>query len=250
MSNKINSIVRAKNIIKLLSQGVNSFTEIVNRLGLKKSTVHGLIKTLKYEGFVIQDPINRKYYLGPFILELGSNPYMLHQNLISLSHKQMEYLRDQTNETVVLDILLGIDVFALEVIPSKQDIAYNMAKGSSIPAYIGPGARILLSQLSDDDVDIIIGSLTFIPLTQKTMIEKTIFAEQVKLARKDGYFITYGEKTLGSFGISVPIKNYLCPASLTILGPEYRLQDKSGEILQELEKIADNISDSLRTQNT
>jgi len=246
MNHRINSIVRATNILKLLSQGVNSFTDIVNRLDMKKSTVHGLIKTLEYEGFVIQNTINRHYYLGPLILKLGSNPYNLHQHLVSLSKRKMENLRDLTGETVVLDILLGTDVFALEVIPSKEDIAYIRERGSSMPVYIGAGARTLLSQLSDNDVEVITRNLTLTPITQKTVIEKTIFTEQVKLARREGYYISYGEKSIGSIGISVPIQNYLYPASITVLGPEYRLQQRSTEVLKELKQTSDDLGQKLK----
>jgi DNA-binding IclR family transcriptional regulator len=46
----INSVVRAIDIIDLISKGVNRLTDISNRLNLKKTTTHGLLKTLDIRG--------------------------------------------------------------------------------------------------------------------------------------------------------------------------------------------------------
>jgi len=243
---KINSIVRAINIIKLLDQGVNSFTDIVNALDMKKSTVHGLIKTLEYEGFVTQNPVDRCYYLGPSLIRLESNPYNMHRNLINIARGKMELLQKYTGETVVLVILLGTYVFTLEVIQSKEDIVYVVERGTSIPAYVGPAARTLLSQLNKKDMDNIIDYLNFVPFTPATVMDKNVIKKQVRYAKKNGYFITSCEKSVGSLGISVPIKNYICPAALTVLGPEYRLRPKSNEVIQESKRIANQISNDLK----
>jgi DNA-binding IclR family transcriptional regulator len=57
---------------------------------------------------------------------------------------------------------------------------------------------------------------------------------QVKQARQEGYAISCGEVFIGAFNISAPIRDYICPAALNILGPEHRLKSKATEIAKEL----------------
>ena len=48
-----------------------SVKEISQKLGLSKSTVHGLIKTLEHRGYLQQNPYDLKYKLGLRLFELG-----------------------------------------------------------------------------------------------------------------------------------------------------------------------------------
>ena len=60
--------------------------------------------------------------------------------------------------------------------------------------------------------------------------------------RKQGYAISYGERISGVVGISAPIKNYLCPAALSILGLEQRLSNELTNLVKEVKSCADSIS--------
>jgi len=77
----IQSLDRALNILSLFSTARPwlGVTEIGKALGLSKTTVHNLAKTLKKHGYLEQDPATRKYGLGLRLHELvpGSNaPFM------------------------------------------------------------------------------------------------------------------------------------------------------------------------------
>ena len=50
------------------SQGV---TEVARKLNIHKSTAHALLTTLKEEGYVIFDPMSRKYFLGYKLIDLA-----------------------------------------------------------------------------------------------------------------------------------------------------------------------------------
>ncbi len=54
-----------------------SITELSEKLGIYPSTIHRMLDTLKYWGYVEQDPDTQKYQLGLKILELGMTK--LHQ---------------------------------------------------------------------------------------------------------------------------------------------------------------------------
>ena len=73
----IQSVQRAAQILAVLGSGTPRLgvTEIADRVGLAKPTVHGLLRTLEAHDLVAQDPDTGKYSLGPGVLQLG-NAYL------------------------------------------------------------------------------------------------------------------------------------------------------------------------------
>ena len=73
----IQSVERAAVILGALGSGTPRLgvTEIAERVGLAKPTVHGLLRTLEKHDLVAQDPDTGKYSLGPGVLQLG-NAYL------------------------------------------------------------------------------------------------------------------------------------------------------------------------------
>src|SRR5437660_11335947 len=69
----IQSIDRATAILKALASGPRRLgvSELADRLGLARPTVHGLLQTLQAHGFVEQDRHSDKYQLGPGLLQRG-----------------------------------------------------------------------------------------------------------------------------------------------------------------------------------
>ena len=63
----INSIIRALNILELygkLNTQYLGIAEICKELGLQKTTVFNIVKTLTHQGWLVQDTPNGKYKLG------------------------------------------------------------------------------------------------------------------------------------------------------------------------------------------
>src|ERR1700724_4421794 len=69
----IQSVDRAARILKVLASGPRRLgvSEVADRLGLARPTVHGLLQTLQAHGFVEQDQTSEKYQLGAGLLQLG-----------------------------------------------------------------------------------------------------------------------------------------------------------------------------------
>ena len=133
----IASITRGADILKTLSNGTDRVSDISTRLQLSKSTVHRLLKSLEMSGLVIQDPLTRRYYLGPLVLEFASRPLVAHQNLSICAFDEMRHLRDLTGETVLLHIRIGLERICIEELQSFENIKYAAGKGSVAPLYTG-----------------------------------------------------------------------------------------------------------------
>jgi len=240
------SITKAAEILKKISDGVDRITDLSTKLQLSTSTVHRLLKSLETTALVSQDPVTRRYYLGPLILSLGSKPIIAHQHLIISAFDGMRHLRDLTCETVVLHVRIGLERICLEELQSFENIRYTVNKGNIAPLYVGSAGRILLSELQDNELESILRCLRLESVGPNTILDKKVLLKELEKVRKQGYATSFGERIPGGASIAVPIKKYICPVALTILGPDNRFTiEKMMEYLPVLKKSATSISNKL-----
>ena len=131
----VNSVVRGLNILSSLNQGSMGVVDIAEKLDLNKATVYRLLRTLESSGFVMQDPLNRKYSLGSEIIKLASQPIVSNEKLILCSLQEMISLCKLVSETVVLEIIFGMQRMSLEVVESDEPIRFRTSKGHLVPLY-------------------------------------------------------------------------------------------------------------------
>jgi len=105
----IQSIDRAAAILRLLASGPRRLgvSELADRLGLARPTVHGLLQTLLANGFVEQDRHSDKYQLGAGLLQLGYS-YLDLNELRSRSIGHADQLANRTGAAVRVLSLIHI----------------------------------------------------------------------------------------------------------------------------------------------
>ncbi len=245
-SNGISSISRSANILLCLSNSMNSVTEIAKYCNYNKPTVHRLLKALEAADLVIQDPVNRRYYLGKLIPIIALHSQNIHHHLISCSIVEMMRLSEKYDENVLLGIHSGIQFIRLYSIPSRQElIGGEQILESGPPWYAGGTGRILLSQHKDAELAMLVANLEMRKMTKHTITNKDEFLNRIKLVRQRGYDVSYSEVVEGIGGVVIPIKNYYCPAALCIIGPDSRIKQNENEILKDLRISGKNISNQL-----
>jgi len=241
----VKSVVRTSDILKCLGDGAETLTDISNRVNLSKATTYRLLKTLKASGFVVQDPVTQRYYLGRMIARLASSPAILHQRLIAYAFDEMRYLRDLSGETVALQIKVGPQQMVLEELSSNHNMRTTLGRGFVAPLHSGAAGKVLLSQLSESERQIILNGIKLVSMTTNKTIDKEALVNEVNKIEKEGYAITFGEVIQGNVGMAVPIKNYVCPAALCVFGPEDRFRKNIMNFEKELKVSAARISRKL-----
>jgi len=239
------SVVYASEILKCLADGVERLTDITHRLKLNKATVFRLLKTLESSGLALQDPRNKRYYLGPLILQLASKPTISHERLIIYAFDEMKRLRDLNNETVALHIRVGAQRIILEEMPSTQNIRFTLGKGFASSMYIGAAAKLLLSELPESEREMYLNGVKLINPRTNEIIDKEALINELNKIKKEGYAISWDETIQGSAGISVPIRNYVFLVALSMYGPKDRFMPHKMSYLQELKESAERISRKL-----
>jgi DNA-binding IclR family transcriptional regulator len=240
-STAVRSVFRSANILTCLSHGVNTITDIALSCNLNKATVHRLLRALMESRLAMQDPTSHRYYLGYSVALMLSSPYSTHEYLITCSIKQMGHLSNLTGETINLTILIGIQNVLLRDIPSSHELRV-VERGMDL-RYVSSGAtaKVLLAQLDKTKLDIALPNLDLNVLTDHRPANREKVIAQLQKIGQDGFCVSRGERISGATCLAVPIRNYVLPVALSIIGPDNRMQPKIAGYLKELKAAAADI---------
>jgi DNA-binding IclR family transcriptional regulator len=239
-------MTRVSNVLMCLSKGVNNLTDIAKRCNLNPSTTHRILGTLKKPGFIIYDTLNHRYYLGPQIAKLSSNPVTSHQYLILLATNEMKRLSTIIGETVTLSTTIGFQYVGLHSVHSKNRlIIFEQYEGNRPVLPIGCTEKTLLSQFNDDELRLALGIGKRWQTKDNVIPDIEGWQKELAQIKKQGYAISHGEIVPGALGISVAVKNYPSPVALTIIAPKYQVESREQYLIKELTESAERLSKDL-----
>jgi DNA-binding IclR family transcriptional regulator len=232
----------------LLQQGsAMNMTEISKKLDLYPSTTHRILDTLKYRGYVEQDPHTQKYQLGLKLLELG----MAKLNQMDLVRESASYLQKlvkQFNETVYLGVLEGEEVMYLAKEESSQTLRMIRDVGKRGPLHSTALGKILLAYLSTEERKKILQGKELPHLTKKTITDKEELEKELEKVRKQDFALDNEENEKDVYCIAVPIRNYQGKviAALSISSPIFRIdKNKQNDLEKALVETSKDISKRL-----
>lgn len=109
-SNMVNSLLKALDIFKAVSEAENGLrlNELSEHFGMKKTTVHNLVRTLCARGFLIKDGCNR-FQIGPAVSDIMLNQHR--QKGVKKAAKVIRELYEAfPNATITFSELIGTEV--------------------------------------------------------------------------------------------------------------------------------------------
>src|ERR1700749_2368882 len=148
----IQSVQRAAQILAVLGSGTPRLgvTEIADRVGLAKPTVHGLLRTLEAHDLVAQDPDTGKYSLGPGVLQLG-NAYLDGSELRARSLRWAESLPQQAGQAGRGATLSGSRVIVLHHVFRPDNTVQILEVGAAIPWHACALGHAIVAYLPAED---------------------------------------------------------------------------------------------------
>jgi DNA-binding IclR family transcriptional regulator len=219
----------------LLQQGsAMNMTEISKKLDLYPSTTHRILDTLKYRGYVEQDPHTQKYQLGLKLLELGMAK--LHQmDLVREATPYLKELVNQCNETVHLGILEEEEVLYLLKEESSQTIRMYSWVGKRAPLHCTALGKVLLAYLPEEEIKKILDKRELPRFTENTITDKRKLEKELSKVREQGFALDREENEKDVCCIAAPIRNYQgkVTAAVSISGPAFRIDEKVQNNLKE-----------------
>src|SRR5579883_1081455 len=152
-------------------------TDLARGLGLPKSTVHGLLRTLGARGFVRQVEGGRAYGPGPALLRLAT---MVDREVL-LGEAARGPLRGRaawgwlgapgggTEERGKLGGRVGLSVVVLEAVESPRVLHTRADVGVVAPLYCTALGKAVLAFLPEEERERIVGALTLRAYTPRTV---------------------------------------------------------------------------------
>lgn len=239
----VNSVDRALSIVELISNHRDGLgiTEIGEKLDLHKSTVHRLLQTLIYKGFVVQDNNSRNYMISFKLFEIGQRK-VEGLDILEISKKHIKRLVKQVNETVHLVVRDENEVAYIDKMEADNTISMSSKIGRRSPMYSTSVGKAILAYSEKSDIERIWKSSEIIKFTKNTITEYEKFIKELDKIKQQGYAIDNEEHELGVRCIGVPVFNRFgeVEAAISVSGPAMRMdRDK-------IEKIKKGVMDSAR----
>jgi DNA-binding IclR family transcriptional regulator len=206
--NSVQSIDRALDILETLSEASNGLgvSQIAQRTGLHKSTVHRLLSTLTGRGYAEKNP-EGLYRIGMKPIEIVS----VHINSLELHTEAWPYVAQITRElglTSHLGVLEGDQVIYIERMDMYSGIKLYSQIGIRVPAYCSSLGKCLLSNFSKEALDSIMENCSFDKFTEHTIDTLEKFHKEMKKVRKQGWAMDDREFDRNNRCIGAPIYDY------------------------------------------
>lgn len=200
----IQSVDRAARILKALAGGPRRLgvSELADRLGLTRPTVHGLLQTLQAHGFVEQDRDSDKYQLGAGLLQLG-NSFLDLNELRGRSIVHAERLATSTREAVRVGVMHGPSVVVVHHV-FRPDTAFQVLEvGAQLPVHASALGKAMLAFSPGHVLDDLLADSP--PrLTSRTLGPAALRGE-LETVRERGVARERDEAVLGEASLAAPI---------------------------------------------
>jgi DNA-binding IclR family transcriptional regulator len=216
----IQSVRRAAAILRALSTTRRlGVVELGHEVGLSKTTVYGILRTLALDGLVERDPDSGKYQLGPSVLPMGFR-YLEANALRSSARNGAQALAARSRESVRVASLHDGHALIVHQLARPGGDLLTSDVGILVPAHATAlGKALLMQQLP---------SLALEPLRSFTPATITVAAQlrsELTESASRGWTSEAGELAHGVGSIAAPIATTYCtgPAAIGIEGPLERL---------------------------
>jgi DNA-binding IclR family transcriptional regulator len=220
------SVERVLNILQAFTPGEPFLTaaELCRKLGANKSTVHRLTGILEDRGFLWRDSKTRAFSLGPTILEFVG--MVLDRNDISsLCLPYMAVLRDQTKETVGLNIRIGNQRACIAQVESPHELRMRLDIGRLLPLSCGAASKVLLANMNPNEIEQIVRQTKLEKLGPGSIQDPEELLRQLDTIRRQGFAVSKEERIAGGITIAAPVRNRVgqIVASVSVYGPLSRV---------------------------
>lgn len=223
---RIPTNLRTLLILEVMSQSQDpmSPTEINDKLGLPKQTVHRLVATLEREGFLIREHGSNRFRPSRRLRLIGAG--LLHASQFHITrHQILKDVSEQVKETVNFVVPEETGMHYLDRVETDWPFRVLLPRGSNVPFHCTASGKVFLGSLSKTARQKFVNGLTLKAYTANSHTDAQSLLNDIEISRKRGYSIDSEEYIQEMVAIAVPVvdTNGRFVAALAIHGPKQRL---------------------------
>jgi DNA-binding IclR family transcriptional regulator len=193
----VKSADRTLEVLEVLAQSParRGLGDLARALGIPKSSLHGILRTMIARGWVEADQTGTRFGLGVRALQVGA-AYLEGDDVVALIGAVLDQLAAEFGETVHLGRLAGAQVVYLAKRESVHRLRLYSAIGRQLPAHATALGKALLAEYPDAEVDALL-HWPLPALTAHTITDRDRLHAELADVRRLGYAVDREENTEG-----------------------------------------------------
>lgn len=201
----VKSAERALTLVEYVAEnGAVTFQQILEDLGLPRSSAFGLVNTLVAARWITHDTNDRRYRLGLRSWEVGQR-YSGHRDLPQLARPIMDRLCERLGETIQMAQLDGIENVYIAISESRRPMRLASSVGMRLHAHATGIGKALLGMLDPDDARRRLEAVTLPRLTARTTTDVDELMSIIAESRARGFALDDEEYVSGCRCVAVPL---------------------------------------------
>lgn len=245
----IKSVQKSMRILKALmnASGELSISDLEIITGYNASTIHHIVRTMLEEGIVSQNKTNKKYELGPEILDAFLRQ-KFYDRFFAKAYPFLKKCAEITGETTNIFIRDEDEAVCIKGYESSQILRAYLMIGRRIPLTCTAIGKVFLAFMDRDELKRFLQKNGLKKYTPYTITDEAKFYKELEETAKRGFSIEKEEfeEMITAVGAPVLDKNGKIIAAISTIMPSMRADEKRIlEIGKRVKQTAEDISKAL-----
>ena len=179
----VQSVAKAMKLLEVLNESRTPMTlsEISLKTGWPKSTIHGILSTMREDSLVAQDTEGR-YMLGIRLFEYGCALRTSWEFLDTLK-PYIEHISYETGEAVFLSVLDQGAVVTLDRAEDRSGLWIRPDLGCRLPLHCTAEGNLFLAYMTEDEREALLNDYPYTAYTGHTITDRRSFMKELDQTR-------------------------------------------------------------------
>lgn len=242
----VGSLRRGLEVMELLASQPSglTLTEAATMTGLTRAGARRLLLTLAASGYAVQN--GRKFLLSPRLLSVARQ-WLQGSSLWLYAEPFMREAAARFNESCSAAVLAGEDVVYVARIPGRHILSVALNVGTRLPAWCTSMGRVLLSDMAPEQLAAYLEAARLEPRTPLSITDRSLLAEKIAGAARDGFAVVDEELEIGLRSIAVPVRDrsgrIVAAINLSTQSSRFTVEEMKREMRPVLQEAARAIED-------
>ena len=224
----VQGLQRGFAVIKAFAADASRLTiaDVAERTGLPRAVARRYLFTLSELGYVVQN--GAQFALTPRVLDLGFT-YLSTVDVATVAQPSMETVAERLHESCSVSVLDGVECVYVARVAAKRIMSINLALGSRLPAHATSMGKVLLANLTPDQLDRYFATAALPRLTKRTICTEPALREALQDVRARGWAFADQESEDGVRTVAAPLYNrtLTVQAAINVAGHASRVSMKA-----------------------
>lgn len=226
--------------------GECKMVDLCEETGINKSSMFSLIRTMEALEWVKKDG-NETYSLGAGMAYYNAAFNELHRQSYNLVEEFMEAAKEAIpaiGETFQLSVLEGQDIVYLAKQEAPSLVKLESSPGMRFPAHATGMGKMLLAQLSPDELNRRFPDKQLALKTPHTITDWNRLTEELDIIRKQGYALDEQEVVKGICCVAAPVWDVTgkAVAAVSVSMLQHAYLEKREEAIRQVVRLAGKLS--------